>query len=95
MVSVHWNARPVSRKIIKAMLHSSTVPEMGVGLAIGLATTADEEVLVTVVTGVVVVVLVRRTRRRESMSSWKGSGALILPTVWSDLLLWKETQTEG
>lgn len=50
-------------------LHSSTGPEKGTGLAMGLVETDGEEVVVEVteVTGVVVVV---RIRQRESTISW-------------------------
>ncbi len=76
-------------------LHSSATPEKGAGLAMGLAIKGAEEV-------VVLVTEVRgggdeetRTHRRLSTSSWKGSGLLMLSSVWSDLLLWKQSSHRG
>ncbi len=55
-------------------LHSSATPEKGVGLAMGLAITVGEEVVMVDVEVVDVVdeVAGMRTRRRLSTSSWNG-----------------------
>ncbi len=69
------------------LLHSSTTPVKGAGLAMGLATTDGEEmVLVMFVMGDTgAVVVVRTTRRRLSTSSWNGSCWLIL--LYSSVLV--------
>ncbi len=56
----------------------------------GLAIIDGEEVVMVdaEVVDVVDEVAGMRTRRRLSMSSWNGSGRLMLNQSWSDLLLW-------
>ncbi len=99
LVLAHWSARPVSREMMNGCiyranehcrsnpLHSSTTPVKGAGLAMGLATTDGEEVVLVMFvmgdTGAVVVV--RTTRRRLSTISWNGSCWLIL--LYSSVLV--------